>query len=224
MPVFRLSKELVFPHPSYAREDGLLAIGGDLSCERLLLAYNHGIFPWYNDEDPILWWSPDPRFILFPKDLRISTSMRKFLRKKIYEVKFDTAFRDVITSCGAIRQEDTWITGEMIESYCALHELGFAHSVETWHDSTLVGGFYGICLGSCFFGESMFSLMDNASKTALIELVKRMDFSMIDCQVFSKHLESLGAVNINRNHYLELLGNGLKAETHIGKWHFLNLG
>ncbi len=222
MSIFQLTDELVFPHPSYAREDGLLAVGGDLSCERLLLAYNYGIFPWYSEDEPILWWSPNPRFVLFPKDLKVSSSMRKFLRKEVYRVTFDTVFREVITLCGKLRSGNTWITNDMIESYCKLHELGFAHSVEVWYEEKLVGGLYGIRMGSCFFGESMFSTMDNASKTALISLINKMNFSIIDCQVYSKHLESLGAVNLERNIYLELLYKYLENDTVKGKWDFLN--
>jgi leucyl/phenylalanyl-tRNA--protein transferase len=221
MPVFQLTDELLFPHPSYAREDGLLAVGGDLSCQRLLLAYNNGIFPWYNEGQPILWWSPNPRFILLPDGLKVSGSMKKFLRKNIYTVTFDTDFRGVITACGQNRSDGTWITHDMIESYCALHELGYAHSVEVRFEGKLVGGLYGICLGNCFFGESMFSQMDNASKTALITLNNTFNFSMIDCQVYSKHLESLGAINVDRDSYLELLRRGLKHYTKKGKWSFI---
>jgi leucyl/phenylalanyl-tRNA--protein transferase len=221
MPVYRLSNKLVFPHPSLSNEDGLLAVGGDLSCERLSLAYENGIFPWYS-EKPVLWWSPDPRFVLFPDDLRISKSMRKFLKKSCYIVTFDTCFKKVITSCGNTRKEDTWIDNDMIESYCALHNLGVAHSVETWYDGKLVGGLYGVSMGSCFFGESMFSLMDNASKTAFIKLIEKNKFSLIDCQVYSQHLESLGAINIKRNEFLKLLAQGLKQPSKIGSWSYLN--
>lgn len=220
MPVFQLTDELIFPHPSYARKDGLLAVGGDLSCERLLLAYNNGIFPWYCEGEPILWWSPNPRFILLPDRLNVSRSMKKFLKKNTYNVTFDTDFRGVMTACGQNRSDGTWITGDMIEGYCTLHELGYAHSVEVRFEGKLIGGLYGICLGNCFFGESMFSLMDNASKTALITLNNTFNFSMIDCQVYSKHLESLGAINVDRDSYLELLKRGLNQYTKKGKWHF----
>lgn len=220
MPVYRLTNKLVFPHPSLSNEDGLLAVGGDLSCERLCLAYENGIFPWYS-EKPVLWWSPDPRFVLFPKDLKISKSMRKFLRKEPYNITFDTCFRDVITNCGHTRKDDTWIDNDMIESYCKLHQLGIAHSVETWYGDKLVGGLYGLSMGNCFFGESMFSVMDNASKTAFIKLIEKNDFSLIDCQVYSEHLESLGAVNITRAEFLELLDQGLKYPTKIGSWSHL---
>lgn len=225
MPVFRLTRELLFPHPSLANEDGILAIGGDLSPERLLLAYQNGIFPWFSYDDPILWWSPDPRCVLFPKDIKVSKSMKKFLKKNLYEVTFDTSFRKVITMCSQLRSDNTWITSGMIESYCNLHELGFAHSVETWYEGSLVGGLYGVSLGKCFFGESMFSTMDNASKTALITLSKRLakkEFLLIDCQVYSNHLESLGAVNIDRDKFLGCLENGLNSKTLRGSWVSLN--
>lgn len=221
MPVYRLSSDLIFPHPSMSDEDGLLAVGGDLSVERLLLAYENGIFPWYEDGQPILWWSPDPRFILYPKDLKISKSMKKVLKKKLYRVTFDKCFRKVITLCGELRSGETWITSEMIESYCNLHKLGFAHSVETWFGDELVGGLYGISLGRCFFGESMFSLMDNASKTAFITLALKLDqieFHFIDCQVYSKHLESLGAVELPKDEFLNELAEGLKFDTLMGIW------
>ncbi|ODM25004.1 leucyl/phenylalanyl-tRNA--protein transferase [Acetivibrio mesophilus] len=226
MPVFRLSKELIFPHPSLANEDGILAVGGDLSCERLLLAYRNGIFPWFTEDDPILWWSPDPRCVLFPKDIKISKSMKKFLRKQLYEVTFDTCFKDVITMCAELRRDNTWITSDIIDSYCKLHNLGFAHSIETWHEGALVGGLYGVSLGKCFFGESMFSVMENASKTALITLSQKLeekDFLLIDCQVHSKHLESLGAVNIDRDKFLKYLERGLAHKTLRGNWEVFNL-
>ncbi len=225
MPVYRLTSELIFPHPSLANEDGILAVGGDLSPKRLLLAYANGIFPWFCEGDPIIWWSPDPRCVLYPDSINISRSMRKFLKKNLYKVTFDTCFEDVITMCSELRKDNTWITHDIIESYCNLHRLGFAHSVETWHEGSLVGGLYGVSLGKCFFGESMFSVMDNASKTALITLSQRlleMDFLLIDCQVHSKHLESLGAINIERNAFFECLKKGLSFETMRGSWQFLN--
>ncbi|MCX7745802.1 MAG: leucyl/phenylalanyl-tRNA--protein transferase [Clostridia bacterium] len=222
MPVFRLTNELIFPNPELSREDGILAIGGDLSEERLLLAYSCGIFPWYSQEDPILWWSPDPRCILFPENIHISKSMKKFLKKGKYHVTFDSCFEEVITKCGHLRASNTWITKEMIKAYLRLHNLGFAHSVEVWFQKSLVGGLYGISLGNCFFGESMFSLMENASKTALITLADRFEFSLIDCQVYSDHLASLGAVNMPRKEFLRLLEDGLLYETLRGNWGFLN--
>lgn len=213
MPIYSLSDDLIFPHPSLSREDGLLAVYGDLSSERLLLAYSNGIFPWFSEDEPILWWSPDPRFILYPKDVKISHSMKKVLKNNTYKITFDTCFRDVIYNCGNTRKEKgTWITNEMIEAYCKLHELGFAHSVETWYEDKLAGGLYGIIMGKCFFGESMFSTMSNSSKAAFITLCKLLEkenFIMIDCQVYTKHLESLGAINIPRNEFLQLVKKGI---------------
>lgn len=213
MPIYSLSDDLIFPHPSLAREDGLLAVYGDLSPERLLLAYSNGIFPWFSEDEPILWWSPDPRFILYPKDVKISHSMKKVIKKNTYKITFNTCFREVMYNCADTRKESgTWITNEMIESYCKLHELGFAHSVEAWYEDKLVGGLYGIIMGKCFFGESMFSTMSNSSKAAFITLCKLLEeknFIMIDCQVYTKHLESLGAVNIPRSKFLELVEKGI---------------
>jgi len=213
MPIFKLSDDLIFPHPSLAEEDGLLAIDGDLSPERLMLAYGNGIFPWFSEDEPILWWSPDPRFILYPKDIKISHSMKKLLKKNVYRISFDTCFRDVISNCANVRKESgTWITKGMIEGYCKLHELGYAHSVEAWYEEKLVGGLYGISIGKCFFGESMFSTKSNASKAAFITLCKKLEeqgYIMVDCQVYTEHLESLGAVNISREKFLELLKEGI---------------
>ena len=209
MPIFRLNNDLIFPHPSYAEEDGLLAVDGDLSPERLMLAYGKGIFPWFSGGDPILWWSPDPRFIIYPKDVKISHSMKKVLKNNVYRISFDTCFREVISNCAGVRKESgTWINEDMIEAYCKLHELGHAHSVEAWFGDKLVGGLYGINIGKCFFGESMFSTMDNASKAAFITLCKKLEekeYILIDCQVYSKHLESLGAISIPRSEFLNLI-------------------
>lgn len=221
MPIYKLSQELIFPHPELSNKDGILAIGGDLSKERLLLAYKNGIFPWFSDDEPLIWWSPNPRFVLFPNELKISTSMKKFLKKNSYTVTFDTCFDCVINMCSKLRTGNTWITNSIIESYIALFEAGYAHSVETWYGDKLVGGIYGVSLGKCFFGESMFSIMDNSSKTAMIALVQKLiqkDFLMIDCQVYSKHLESLGAINLPRKHFLKHLEKGLKSETLCGNW------
>jgi leucyl/phenylalanyl-tRNA--protein transferase len=212
MPIYRLSNNLIFPCPSLSEEDGLLAIGGDLCTERLLLAYSNGIFPWFSDDEPILWWSPDPRFVLYPQDIKISHSMKKVIKKNEYTVSFNACFRDVISNCSNTRKESgTWITHEMIEAYCSLHELGFAHSVETWHEGNLVGGLYGVSIGKCFFGESMFSTMSNASKVAFITLSKILEekgFHVIDCQVHTNHLESLGATYISREKFLEIVEKG----------------
>jgi leucyl/phenylalanyl-tRNA--protein transferase len=207
MPVYRLADELIFPHPSLADPSGLLAVGGDLSPERLLLAYANGIFPWYSDPDPILWWSPDPRLVLFPGELRISRSLKRTIKKRVFTVTMDGAFGEVIRACGFTREE-TWITREMIEAYEALHQRGFAHSVETFFEGRLVGGLYGVVLGRAFFGESMFSLMSDASKVALVHLVdhlSRRGFDFIDCQTPTDHLQSLGAREIPRQDFLELL-------------------
>lgn len=213
MPVFRLSDDLIFPHPSLAEEDGLLAVDGDLSPERLILAYRNGIFPWFSEDEPILWWSPDPRFVLYPKDIKVSHSMKKLLKKNTYKISYDTCFRDVISNCSNLRKESgTWITYDMIEAYCKLHELGYAHSVEAWHEDKLVGGLYGISIGKCFFGESMFSTMSNASKAAFITFCKKLEEEgciMVDCQVHTEHLESLGAVHISREKFLELIEEGV---------------
>ncbi len=216
MPIYRLSNDLIFPDPSLADADGLLAIDGDLSPQRLLLAYSNGIFPWFSEEEPILWWSPDPRFVLYPKDIKISHSMKKTLKKNIYRVSFDTCFRDVISNCSNMRKEEgTWITNEMIDAYCKLHELGLAHSAEAWYENKLVGGLYGVSLGKCFFGESMFSTMNNASKTAFITLSKVLEekgFLVIDCQVHTNHLESLGATYISRDDFLQVVQHGILIE------------
>jgi leucyl/phenylalanyl-tRNA--protein transferase len=215
MPVFRLSKKIAFPPVHLATEEGLLAVGGDLSPERLILAYKNGIFPWYNPGEPILWWSPDPRLVLFPKELHISRSLRRVLRKEIFQVTFNTRFREVIAACANTERPTgtgTWITGEMAAAYSRLNDLGYAHSVETWRDGRLVGGLYGIALGRCFFGESMFSHVSNASKVAFVTLVKRLktlDFKLIDCQVHTQHLVSLGAREIPRKEFIKRIRAGM---------------
>jgi leucyl/phenylalanyl-tRNA--protein transferase len=222
MPIYRLTEELIFPYPEDASEEGILAIGGDLSPERLILAYSNGIFPWFNEGDPIIWWSPKNRCVLYPKDLRVSKSMKKLIRKNIYSVTFDKNFKEIINKCSSVRKETgTWITEEMIEAYNSLHKHGYAHSVEVWHEGEIVGGLYGISLGKFFFGESMFSLKANASKFALIELSKRADslgFIFIDCQMYTEHLGSLGAIEIPRRDYLDTLVTGLVSETIRGSW------
>ncbi|MCX7815936.1 MAG: leucyl/phenylalanyl-tRNA--protein transferase [Syntrophales bacterium] len=211
MPVFVLGNEPIFPNPIFAESNGLLAVGGDLSTERLIAAYRMGIFPWYGEGDPILWWSPDPRFVLFPREFRLSRSMRQFLKKGFFTVTFDRDFRSVIEMCRDVRRrkgEGTWISEEMVSAYCRLHELGVAHSVEVWHEGLLVGGLYGVALGRCFFGESMFSEKSNASKTALYALVKRLEeqnFAIIDCQVYTDHMRRMGARFIARKDFLEIL-------------------
>jgi len=211
MPIFLLSDEIKFPQPHLAREDGLLAVGGDLSQDRLLLAYKMGIFPWYSDSEPILWWSPDPRFVLYPDDIKISKTLKKIIEKDIFHITIDQAFSQVITSCARIRlqnNEGTWIDKDMIKAYCKLHESGFAHSVEAWHEGELAGGLYGVSLGRCFFGESMFTRISNASNVAfvfLVEYLKSLSFDMIDCQVFSEHLVRFGAKEIPREQFLREL-------------------
>lgn len=226
MPLYRLSRDLVFPNPARALPDGLLAVGGDLSEERLLLAYSQGIFPWYSDGEPILWWSPDPRMVLLPEEFHISKRFARIVRRPPFDVRLDTAFDRVIRACGRMPrrgQSGTWITNEMIAAYNRLHESGYAHSVECWHDDRLVGGLYGVSLGGCFFGESMFSLSPNASKVALARLVELLiywDFVMIDCQVYTEHLESMGAREIPRSEFLRKLRRGLDMPTQQGRWIF----
>jgi leucyl/phenylalanyl-tRNA--protein transferase len=200
--------EIWFPKPELAEEDGLLAIGGDLSPQRLMLAYHHGIFPWYSDESPILWYSPHERFVLFPEKVKVSSSMRKIIRSGQFKITFDVAFENVIEACASISRQGekgTWITQEMKTAYIALHQLGKAHSVEVWENDVLAGGLYGIVVNNVFCGESMFSKVSNASKAALIWLCRDKDFLMIDCQVPTKHLESLGAELISRSEYLTFL-------------------
>ena len=206
-----LSDKIWFPPVDDAIEDGLLAIGGDLSTERLLLAYRKGIFPWFQGDIP-LWWSPDPRFVLFPNELKISRSMQQLIRNKRFEFRINTDFAGVIRACKEQPregQDGTWITDEVEAAYTRLHELGYAHSAEAWLNGELVGGLYGIRRGQVFFGESMFSRVSNASKFAFIcyvEQLKREGVCLIDCQVYTSHLESLGATMIPRKKFIELLG------------------
>lgn len=210
MPVFALQQELIFPPVELSEPDGLLAIGGDLSTERLLLAYRSGIFPWYNDETP-LWWCPDPRFVLFPDELKVSKSMKQLFKKDSFQYTVNTAFAEVINNCKTTARKDqdsTWITEEVKAAYIRLHQLGYAHSAETWLDGQLVGGCYGIRMGHVFFGESMFSKVSNASKYAFIKYVQqlaRQGIELIDCQVYTSHLESLGAKMIPRKEFIQLL-------------------
>ena len=210
MPLFALDKEISFPPVHLAEPDGLLAIGGDLSPERLLLAYRSGIFPWYEGEH-ILWWSPDPRFILFPEELKISKSIRPLLNKNVFDFTTNKAFKQVIHHCKETKrpgQQGTWITDEVEKAYCKMHELGFAYSAEVWKDDELVGGLYGIKLGKVFFGESMFSKESNASRFALIKYVQQLKeegIELIDCQVYTEYLESLGARMIERKDFTKYL-------------------
>ncbi|OYX23010.1 MAG: leucyl/phenylalanyl-tRNA--protein transferase [Flavobacteriales bacterium 32-35-8] len=206
-----LTKDIKFPDVNEATKEGLLAIGGDLSLERLIHAYKHGIFPWFSQGDPILWWSPNPRFVLFPENLKISKSMKQLLRNNDFTVTVNQAFKEVITECSKVKrngQEGTWITGGMIEAYSKLHELGYASSVEVWKDNELVGGLYGVDLNNgVFCGESMFSKESNASKVAFITFIQSTNYKLIDCQVYTNHLESLGAEEIHRDIFLEYLGS-----------------
>jgi leucyl/phenylalanyl-tRNA--protein transferase len=209
----------VFPDPKTAVKEpnGLLAAGGDLSAERLIAAYGQGIFPWYQDGQPILWWSPDPRAVLFPNELHVSRSLRRKLKRGTFDVSFDQAFGEVIAGCAAprpIQTGETWITADMAAAYTRLFDLGCAHSVEVWHAGTLVGGLYGVALGGVFFGESMFARMTDASKVALVHLVRRLsawNFELIDCQVESAHLATLGSRPIARATFLQILARNRAA-------------
>ena len=209
--MYFLTKELYFPPVTETDFSGILAVGGDLSTERLLLAYNSGIFPWFEDGEPITWWAPDPRMVLLLDELIISKSMRNVLNRNMFTVTFNRDFRAVITNCQTIKREGqngTWITDDMIEAYCKLHELGHAQSVEVWQDDQLVGGLYGVDLGHIFCGESMFAKVSNASKVAFIKLVeylKANNYLLLDCQVYNEHLESLGAFEVNRESFMKVL-------------------
>lgn len=224
MPVYQLSEDLAFPSPHLASKEGLLAVGGDLSRSRLLLAYSLGIFPWYSDGEPILWWSPDPRLVLYPDELKITRSLNKVIKKGAFTLTIDRAFDRVINECARVpreKQRGTWIVAEMVEAYCRLHASGFAHSVEAWADNRLAGGLYGVSLGRCFFGESMFTLVSNASKVAFVALVQylqSLNFTLIDCQISTDHLIRFGAREISRTRYLRELEEGLKTPTLRGKW------
>jgi leucyl/phenylalanyl-tRNA--protein transferase len=210
MPLFALDKQLVFPPVHLSEPDGLLAVGGDLSTERLLLAYRNGIFPWYEGEY-ILWWCPDPRFVLFPDELKISKSMKSLIKKNAFEFTINKAFNEVINNCKTVErkeQDGTWISHEVKEAYTQMHKLGYAHSAEVWQNGELAGGLYGIKMGNVFFGESMFSKVSNASKYAFINFVDRLKSEgvrLIDCQVYTEHLESLGARMIDREKFISLL-------------------
>lgn len=207
--IFRLPEdEIVFPNPELAEEDGLLAVGGDLSMDRLLLAYRNGIFPWFSEDDPICWYSPHERCVIFPGEVKVSKSMEKLIKKAIYTVTYNHAFAAVIENCANVGRKDqpgTWITKEMQEAYTDLHRHGHAASVEVWLGAELVGGLYGVLIDQVFCGESMFSLASNASKTALIWLCRSGRFHMIDCQLANDHLMSLGAGMISRAEYMKML-------------------
>ncbi|CAM3826251.1 leucyl/phenylalanyl-tRNA--protein transferase [Sphingobacterium prati] len=209
--VFELdSKKLEFPHPSYAEEDGLLAIGGDLSADRLLLAYSNGIFPWFSDDTPILWYAPNPRFVLYPSKIKVSKSMAACIRKNTFSISVDRDFDAVIKSCSAINRKDqqgTWITKDMIKAYTTLYTMGYAHAVEVWQGELLVGGLYGVLINGVFCGESMFSRVPNASKAALIYLAQEIELRLIDCQFHTPHLESMGGEYLSFSDYLAILTN-----------------
>jgi len=234
MPVFWLDERLEFPPPQNAESSGILAVGGDLSPARLLIAYRQGIFPWFNPDDPILWWSPDPRFVLFPEELRMARSMRPYFNNPRFELSVDTQFETVIRACSEQYrpgQGGTWITKEMVEAYCTLHNMGYAHSVEVWQAGRLVGGLYGIAMGKVFFGESMFATVSNASKYGFIALAKRLHdlgFRLIDCQQETRHLSSLGSRAISRQQFMGLLREWAQSPDLTGNWGeqeaFLDLG
>lgn len=223
-----LNEHLVFPDPREANPEGLLAVGGDLEPSRLLLAYESGIFPWFSPSDPLLWWSPDPRCVLHTERIKVSKSMRNVLNQKRFTVTYDTAFLEVMDGCRRVErkgQDGTWITGAIMESYFELHKMGVAHSVEVWEGKTLVGGLYGVSLGTMFFGESMFTEVSNASKIALIDLAWRLrenGFNWIDCQIYNEHLGRMGAEHIPRSVFLDELNLALEADTLRGPWHFFN--
>ena len=214
MPIYELPDEIIFPNPELAEEDGLLAVGGDLSFERLLLAYCNGIFPWYSDGDPILWWCPKPRFIIKPNEVKISRSMKRVFTSGNFKVTFDNDFEGVIRNCKELREnkEGTWINNDMMEAYINLFKKGFASSVEVYKDEKLVGGLYGVKIGKCFFGESMFSIESNASKVALISICKKLEeegYIFLDCQMHTNHLESMGGKFISWEEFRLMLEDGI---------------
>ena len=227
MPVYRIpTDDFLFPDPNLSEPSGLLGVGGDLHPERLMLAYANGIFPWYSEGQPILWFSPDPRCVLTPDSLHVGRSLRKVIRKRSFDVTLDTAFEWVIDACKHTPrpgQMGTWITAEMRQAYCALHALGHAHSVEVWLDGQLVGGLYGVAIGKLFAGESMFSSASDASKTGLVWLVRQLhqwDFGLVDAQIRTETLERMGAVDIDRADYLERIKELVLTEGRVGAWRF----
>ena len=214
MPIYQLPKEIIFPNPELAEEDGLLAVGGDLSFERLLLAYCNGIFPWYSEGDPILWWCPKPRFIIKPNEVKISKSMKRVFNSGKFKVTFDNDFEGVIKNCKELREnkEGTWINDNMMKAYINLFKKGFASSVEVYRNEKLVGGLYGVKIGRCFFGESMFSIETNASKVALISICKRLEeegYIFLDCQMHTNHLESMGGKFVSWEEFKLMLEEGI---------------
>jgi len=224
MSVFLLDDNLIFPPVHLADEGGLLAVGGDLSEERLLLAYRSGIFPWYSDGEPLLWWSPDPRLILLPNELHVSRRLARVVKQGVFRVTMDEAFEPVMRACAETPrpgQDGTWISEEMVAAYCRLHASGYAHSIECWRGDELVGGLYGISVGNTFFGESMFSHVSDASKTALVTLVEHVKSwpdVLIDCQVTTEHLARMGAREVSRREFIRLLKRSLQAKNRQGKW------
>jgi leucyl/phenylalanyl-tRNA---protein transferase len=223
LPVFRLDDRLIFP-PVECAEDGLLAVGGDLRPERLLLAYSRGIFPWYSKGQPILWHSPDPRMVLLTEDLTVPRSLGKKIKKSPFAVTLDTAFPEVVEACASVRrpgQRGTWITPAMKKAYSELHRLGLAHSAEAWHEKRLVGGLYGVSLGAAFFGESMFTTVADASKIAFVTFVRQLErwgINLLDCQVYTEHLARFGATEWPRASYLAALAKALRHSTRQGRW------
>jgi leucyl/phenylalanyl-tRNA---protein transferase len=225
--IFRLNEDPFSPFPDVSlaetEPNGLLAVGGDLSPERLINAYRHGIFPWYSENEPILWWSPNPRTVLYPENIRISRSLRKTLRKGGFQVTFDSAFDAVIAACSQPRRDSpgTWLVAEMIDAYLELYKLELAHSVEVWQEQRLVGGLYGVTIGSVFYGESMFSRVSDSSKVALVRLcslMRELDYRLIDCQVYTQHLISLGAEEISRERFCQHLDDWCTLPGPVGRW------
>jgi leucyl/phenylalanyl-tRNA---protein transferase len=225
VPVFRLDHRLVFP-PVHLAEDGVVAVGGDLSAERLLLGYRQGIFPWYSENLPILWHSPEQRMMMTTRDLTVNRSLRKNIRRAPYTLKMDTAFVDVLTACSQVPrpgQQGTWLVADMLAAYTELHRLGFAHSIEAWDGAKLVGGLYGVSIGGAFFGESMFARAPEASKIAFVAAVRQLDawrIGLIDCQVHTEHLQRFGAYEVPRLRYMEMLKSVVDAPTRKGRWAF----
>ncbi len=225
MTVFLLDeRQAGFPSPRFAGRDGLLAVGGDLHTERLLQAYQKGIFPWFSEDDPLLWWSPDPRLVLYPHKLRVPRRLKRTIRQGIFQITVNQTFEDVVMACATVKRRDsegTWITDDMKTAYCRLHEAGWAHSVETWYGKDLAGGLYGVAIGRCFFGESMFTYVSNASKTALVYLVTRLareGFYMLDCQMTTAHLLRFGAEEIPRDRFLDQLAEAVTPCFKDGRW------
>lgn len=224
MPVFRLTNQPIFPAPELAEPDGLLAIGGDLSPVRLLIAYSQGIFPWFSEGDPILWWSPSPRLVLFPEEYHLPKRLRRTIDAGTFAVTADTAFAQVVSGCASASgrlELGTWITREMHEAYCRLHELGFAHSIECWREGELAGGLYGVCLDRVFFGESMFTRITDASKVALAALVRqarRLGIALIDCQMTTEHLLRFGARELSREQFMAQLDEHIDSCLPQKKW------